>query len=490
MSTTDQYQELFDAALSSVPVRVAPATLVLHQRLHRRRLRTRFSATGVGALAVAVGAAALLTSIGSNPASAVTLYPGAPGAVVRAQLTADQRVLGARLRAVGYPNAIVTVNHGALVVENGPKDLAGPSSFLTASPELLVRAVVCYAGAQSGTPTSDPLPSTCSGPQYAAPVATSFGGSSGFTTPATLPDPVLSAYTTTTPSQDAASPNAFALLPLLHNFSSGRVRRYLVGPTLLTLSSKVASATVVKAPITGGWMVKVRLNRSDSRLWDRVAARYFHAQLAVDLNGVIVEAPLIEPASTTFSSFDGQMVLVATTKSEDYDLAAALSTGPLAVPLVAHRHQGSELANPAVVAASQRLRSVLAKNFPEQFAGVTLGNDDATIDVFVTGSDARLIGTVRRLAPRSSVHFVTVINTWRSLLAVHHELEASLSDLRTDGIDIADFSPDPATNRESIEVVDLTPRQTRILDLKFGANNISVRGITEGQAPVPGATTW
>jgi preprotein translocase subunit SecD len=97
----------------------------------------------------------------------------------------------------------------------------------------------------------------------------------------------------------------------------------------------VASAKVVDTPKAGGWIVDVQLNPYESQLWDQVAAEYFHHQLAIDLNGVIVEAPLIQPANSSFSSFDGRMQLFAVTKSGAYDLAAALTSGPLAVPLVA-----------------------------------------------------------------------------------------------------------------------------------------------------------
>jgi hypothetical protein len=336
MSLTDQIQDLFDRALSSLPAGEAPSPQALHLRLHRRRLRTRISTMGGGALATAVSAVVLFVGLASNSAYAVTLYPSTTGSVATTQLIADQRVMTARLHAVGFPNAIVKVVHGALVVTNGPKDLASPTSFLTSSPELLIRSVTCYASAQRGPVSTNRLPATCSGPRYSAPTATpSDSSASGFTMPTTELDPVLSAYATTTAAQDAASPNASALLPVL-NSGAGVTQRYLVGPTLLTLSSKVASATVVYAPGSGGWIINVRLNPNESQLWDQVAREYFHGQLAIDLNGVIVEAPLIQPTNSSFSSFDGQMQLFAVTKSDVYDLAAALTAGPLAVPLVAH----------------------------------------------------------------------------------------------------------------------------------------------------------
>jgi hypothetical protein len=43
MSPSDQIQDLFDRALSSVPVQPVPSTNALYERLSRHRVRTRFS---------------------------------------------------------------------------------------------------------------------------------------------------------------------------------------------------------------------------------------------------------------------------------------------------------------------------------------------------------------------------------------------------------------------------------------------------------------
>jgi preprotein translocase subunit SecD len=157
----------------------------------------------------------------------------------------------------------------------------------------------------------------------------------GLEIPNTKPDPALAAYATTTRAQDAGSPSNWALLPVLDSGTSA-TQRYLVGPTLITLSSKFASATVTRVPSSGGWIVNVQLNKAESQRWNQVAKRYFHRLLAIDLNGVIVEAPLIEPDYSTFRSMDGQMQLVAVSRTDASDLAAALISGPLAVPLAAH----------------------------------------------------------------------------------------------------------------------------------------------------------
>lgn len=329
MSSTDQIQELFDHAIASVPSGATPSSRALHQRLHQRSVRTRLSTISVSLLVAAISATVLFVGVASNSTYAVTLYPKTNVSVSPAQLAADQSVMTARLHAVGFTSATVRVSNGSLVVVNGPRALASPMSFLTSSPELLVRSVTCFAGSQSGPVSTSSLPTNCSSPRYAPPTVT------GLEIPNTKPDPALAAHATTTRAQDVGSPSNWALLPVLDSGTSA-TQRYLVGPTLITLSSKFASATVTRVPSSGGWIVNVQLNKAESQRWNQVAKRYFHRLLAIDLNGVIVEAPLIEPDYSTFRSMDGQMQLVAVSRTDASDLAAALISGPLAVPLAAH----------------------------------------------------------------------------------------------------------------------------------------------------------
>ncbi len=440
MTPTDQIQDLFDRALASVPVGVAPSPLALHQRLHRRRLRIRISTMGGGALAIAVSAIALFAGLASNSAYAVTLYPRSASSVATAQLTADRRVMTARLHAVGFPNATVEVEHGAVVVTNGPKDLASPTSLLTSSPELLIRSVTCYAGAQSGPVSTNSLPTKCSSPQYAAPTAPAGGTANPDGVPSVKPDPALSAYATTTRARDAASPNTSALLPVLES-GAGATQRFLVGPTLLTLSSKVASATVVHAPLSGGWIINVRLNPNESQLWDRVAAEYFHRQLAIDLNGVIVEAPLIQPANSSFSSFDGLMQLLAVTKSGAYDLAAALTSGPLAVPLAVNAHAGithpacqsSQIRVTAGATATDATYAVRTSTGVHQVSAyeivpVSFYNEGATCHLLMGAPIFQAVRNTTALSATTPPHDLSIPagadNTERMVVPHHQKIEA------------------------------------------------------------------
>jgi hypothetical protein len=147
--------------------------------------------------------------------------------------------------------------------------------------------------------------------------------------------------------------------------------------------------------------------------------------------------------------------------------------------------------NPAVASAALTLSTTLAKQFPSEFSGITLSNDNSTINVYVTGVSSSLRNSVLNQVPSTAtVNFITVANTWNSLLAIQDQLETDLSALKAEGIDVVDFSTDPATNREVIEVVNLTPSQAATLDQKFGSQNISVQGISANQAATPLASRW
>jgi hypothetical protein len=79
-----------------------------------------------------------------------------------------------------------------------------------------------------------------------------------------------------------------------------------------------------------------------------------------------------------------------------------------------------ELPNPTIASAALTLSSTLAKQFPTEFAGITLSNDNATINVYVTGTSSNLTTTVHDLVPGgAAVNYITVANTWNT-----HSLES------------------------------------------------------------------
>ncbi len=332
MSPTDPIQELFDRAFLAVPAANSLSPDVLHRRLHRRNNLIRLTGLAGVALVVAIASTVLLSSSRSsnNVANAVTLYPRSSALVTSSQLKLDRNVLAARLRSSGYPDATVKISNGSLVVEGGPKNLANPTAMLTSSPELLIRKVLCFSGPLTKAATARPLPTRCSSAKYALTPTTLNSSGAEFATTSEMPDPALSAYATTSATSDRTHPQATALLPQGYHGT----KRLLVGPTQLTLTPHAASGTVSKCYACGGWLVNVQLDQSDARIWDAVAKADFHLMLAVDLNGIVVESPLIEPDSSSFHSFDGSMQLLAPTKEGANALMAVLRSGPLAVALV------------------------------------------------------------------------------------------------------------------------------------------------------------
>jgi hypothetical protein len=325
MSVTDELQERFDGALASFPYREPAPPRILHERLRRRRTRFHFATVAVVVVAATIGAALGTAVSKGNSAAAVTLYSRDGSVLTPSQLGADATIIRERLDFLGDRGAKVSISGGAILVTGGSDILSDHSSALTSSPLLLVRPTLCASGPFNGS-TSHPasLPSECPGSSL-EPVTPIGGG--GFTSTGFLPDPALAQYPTTTPATDRANPSTVALLPVVEGYAP----RFLVGPTQLELSSRVASAR-----ITGSrslWTVRVRLFPRESALWDATAARYFHLQLAIDLDGQVVNSSDIQPAQRYFTSFQGRLQLTVQSKAAAESVAAALRSGPLPIPL-------------------------------------------------------------------------------------------------------------------------------------------------------------
>jgi preprotein translocase subunit SecD len=102
----------------------------------------------------------------------------------------------------------------------------------------------------------------------------------------------------------------------------------------VTLSSTVATAKAVQDQF-GNWVVKVQLASNGASQWNQVAEKYFHLVLAVDLNGQIVTALVIEPTQASFTPFDELTLSGGFSQATAQAVAAALQSGPLPIPLQA-----------------------------------------------------------------------------------------------------------------------------------------------------------
>jgi preprotein translocase subunit SecD len=152
----------------------------------------------------------------------------------------------------------------------------------------------------------------------------------GFTYRSPQPAIILEGERTTTPSHDTAS--KVVLLGGLPGSSvyaatpTSKGVRYVLGPAVMT-SRSIASATAVKTP-AGLWVVDWTTTPSGSALWNRVARASFHQLLALDVGGVVVSAPIIEPTQSSFTSFKGRgQVSGNWNQAEATRIASAMQSG-------------------------------------------------------------------------------------------------------------------------------------------------------------------
>lgn len=142
----------------------------------------------------------------------------------------------------------------------------------------------------------------------------------GFTSNSVPADAGLADVPSTSRSHDR--PNATVLLPGIRQ--TGKAR-YLLGPSQMG-TSQIAHANAVKDQ-TGSWVVNYTMTEQGARMWDRVANEDFHLILGIDLDGVVVSAPIVQPIQSQFSSFNGRgQIAGGFTKTQAFALARGLSS--------------------------------------------------------------------------------------------------------------------------------------------------------------------
>ncbi len=185
---------------------------------------------------------------------------------------------------------------------------AGAASGRPAGSTLVYfRPVLCYAPPyHASTRAPEPLPTPpCSSSTRLD--QTNLGASpnrtdpAGFTANYVPPDLALGAVPST-PVADVPS-DAPVLVPGLPGTSDDGGDRLVLGPVQMT-SRAVARAQASRNQ-TGAWVVDYATTRAASALWDKVAKENFHRILGIEFDGVVVSAPIIQPAQATFTSFNG-----------------------------------------------------------------------------------------------------------------------------------------------------------------------------------------
>jgi hypothetical protein len=252
--------------------------LIPEARAHQRR---RYTRTGVVMVITALVVAALVAAV-------VALWGGSAGG--RSQATPPPAVAAAR--ASGR-------------VDFRPVLCLAPPYNPGVQTQVTLGASSCSAASAMTAQNLDVQPT------HSSPV--------GFSSSGTIPlDSALAGVPSTTPSADAAS--ATVLLPEVGPQGPGAVR-YVLGPAQLT-SASIASAHLIRTAYRD-WQVD--FTTKNAALWDTVTHENFHQELGIELNGVVYSAPLIEPAQSAFSSFDGKGAISGNlTKAQAMRLDAAL----------------------------------------------------------------------------------------------------------------------------------------------------------------------
>lgn len=238
-------------------------------------------------------------------------------------------ILNNRVNGLGVSGATVNLQGKNVVVSvPGVKDARTVLAIVGETAQLLFRPVLCetYPATKKAKPATK-IP-TC-GSQYLLSAANlAVNTSTGAATGNIVPDPQFENITSTTSQNDKAT--NYVILPVLGQPGV----RMVLGPAQLTGTS--ISKAVAQQNTIGAWVVNYNLTSAGSPQWDAVAKANFHQMLAIELDGVVQSAPLIQPSQSTFTSFQGAGEISGSfTASSAKQLAIAMEFGALPVRLQA-----------------------------------------------------------------------------------------------------------------------------------------------------------
>ena len=183
----------------------------------------------------------------------------------------------------------------------------------------------------------------------------------------------------------------------------------------------------------------------------------------------VVDSVVSSPTPTLVGSWGG------------HQCAQVTVAHPVALPNQGRGRYGGA-PYPTTITAAWRINLLLVRRFSTVNSGITLSNDNATINVHVTALPRRMRAAIAALAPKGSVAYYRCDNTLSSLTAI----QGAVGTLPVrQGIDVAGDGPTITTNCMEIDVVRLTRAQLGLLRQDFGADKICVHGITQAQVGGP-----
>jgi preprotein translocase subunit SecD len=187
---------------------------------------------------------------------------------------------------------------------------------------------MCITSENAKTHVQQPLPACDPGTERTATALGAQVNSAGqITTNNIPPSSNFDTITSTMPAADVAARTV--LLPVL----GGQPPRMVLGPA--PLNGTIVKSAMANENGTGAWVVDYTLTPSGSAAWDAMARQYFHAEIAIELDGVVQSYPIIQPDQASFGSFHGSGEISGSfTESQAKNLALAMQFGALPVRLV------------------------------------------------------------------------------------------------------------------------------------------------------------
>jgi len=250
--------------------------------------------------------------------------------------TADMQevitILSNRVNGLGVSGATVNLQGKDNVVVSVPgvKNARHVLSVVGETAQLLFRPVLCQVAEPSKKAKTyvGSVPACASSYLWteSALGVTPDNSVAGFSSNSLPVDPNYSIVKTTSPASD--NPKDNVILPLLGSTTT----RYLLGKSELT--GQAIGKAVAQQSQLGAWVVNYTLTKKGSPEWDTVADNNFHQALAIELDGVIQSAPLIQPGQASFTSFAGTGEISGSfTEQSAKNLAVAMQFGALPVRL-------------------------------------------------------------------------------------------------------------------------------------------------------------
>ena len=300
----------------------------------------------VASIAVAIIAFAATLGAGWSPKLGLDLAGGSevvykPAHTISAgQMDTTVNVIRNRVDGAGVSGADVNSQGGNVVVQfPGVKNPQALISLIGKTAQLYFRPVLCGAPAYTApakgkAPPAGPLPA-CSATYLTNEanlgVTPNSSASNGYTANSVPPDPSFASYPSNTGEND--NPNATVLIPGDPTAGAQQYSRFVLGPSELK-GSAIAKASAVFDTSISAWAVSYTLTSAGSPAWDKVAQKAFHQYVAIDLDGFVESAPIIQPTQQAFTSFQGKGEISGSfTQATAQNLALELNYGSLPVRL-------------------------------------------------------------------------------------------------------------------------------------------------------------